>query len=45
MKEVFSITREEAETVVRNLMKEWIPPDDQPVIYKLITRLLGELKE
>jgi exonuclease VII small subunit len=45
VKTEFKLSREETEAIVRNLEKNWIPLDDQHIIFKVIRRLERELKE
>lgn len=42
---MITLSREETETIVRILRAVWIPPDDQRMIYDLITRLENELRK
>lgn len=44
-KEEFKLTREEAEALVRVLMREWVPHDDQRIIFDIVRRLDEELNE
>ncbi len=43
MKQVFQITRQEAEALLDELRKAWVKPDNQDIVYKMLTRLENEL--
>lgn len=45
MKSEFKLSREEAEALVRQLIREWVPHEDQRIIHSLVLRLERELSE
>lgn len=39
----FIISKQEAEALLEELRKAWVKPDNQDIIYKMLTRLENEL--